>query len=115
MVVATACGSGSVATVEATEGPEPTADNENACVGLADRWVLLQQRILDGLNAEGELDPLEVNLSAAAMIEQARDAEARGCPEEVAVGSPLLCERLDQLQASGPTAEALIADLAAAC
>lgn len=111
-VTATACSS---STGSDTSVTTVTGSPSDACVGLADRWVLLQQRVLDGLDASGELDPLEVNLAAAAMLEQARDAEARGCTAEVAVGSPLICERIDQLQPSSPTAEAMIADLAAVC
>ncbi len=84
MIVAAACSSGGDGATE-------------ACVGLADRWVFLQQHLLDGLDSSGELDPVETRNNAAAMLEQARDAEARGCTAEVAVGSPLICERLDQL------------------
>ena len=99
MLVTTACSSG-------------TDDAADPCIALADRWVVLHQRVLDGLDSSG-LDAADSN--AAAMIEQARDVEAAGCTADLAVGSPLLCDRLDQLQPSGLAGEELIADLAAAC
>lgn len=102
MMVATACSSGT--------------DNEaDACAGLADRWVVLLQRVLEGLDSPGGIDDAAANSNAAAMLEQARDAESVGCTAALAVGSPLLCGRLDRLRPGGPGGEELVAELAVAC
>lgn len=102
MMVATACSSG-------------TDNGADACAGLADRWVVLQQRVLEGLDSPGGIDDAAANSNAAAMLEQARDAESVGCTAALAVGSPLLCGRLDRLRPGGPAGEELVAELAVAC
>lgn len=84
------------------------------CRGLADRWVTLQQRVLDAAD-DPLADPVAASLHAAATIEQARDATAVGCGEEMAVGSALICERVDLLQPRGLRGFALVADLRSAC
>ncbi len=48
----------------------------DACAGLADRWVVLHQRVLAGLDVPGGIDDAAANSNAAAMLEHARDAES---------------------------------------
>ena len=94
-------------------GTDP-AGAPRACEGLADRWVMLQQQILDSVDHPAPESDAG-NRHALAMIEQARDASGVGCSEEVAAGAPLICARLPVLQPRGPQGEALIADLMASC
>jgi hypothetical protein len=49
------------------------------------------------------------------MIEQARDATAVGCSDELVPGAPLLCERIDLLQPRGRQGEAIVAELRGDC
>ena len=94
-------------------GLQPNSELHD-CEGLADRWVVLQQQILDSLDGS-ESGVASFDNHGAAMIEQARDASAVGCSDQVAAGSRLICVRVDQLRPMGPVGEAVIANLRAAC
>ena len=84
------------------------------CRRLADRWMVLRQQVLDSVD-----DPSSGAASAdrhgLAMIEQARDARAVGCADELVVTAPLICARLHLLQPRGERGAAIVADLEAAC
>ncbi len=86
---------------------EPT--NVPDCSGLADRWLVLNQEYLDRLGGLSPTDTREIEAAdswlGSALLEQARDAAAIGCEDEVSSRAPAICERAGQLVAAGSVAE----------
>lgn len=112
-----ACGSG-----EDETGEEPEQSDE-VCIALADRWITIQQRLLDAI---GEATPGEVASpsaqlaaafggTAASLLEINRDTHRAGCESQVRSGSALICARLNRLLAGGPAGDDAMSSLRAAC
>ena len=112
-----ACSSG-----DGEAGGEPAPADE-LCTALADRWIGIQQRLLDAI---GESGPDEVaspstkltaafGVTAASLLEINRDAQRGSCESQVRSGSPLICARLDRLLTRGPAGDDVVSSLRATC
>ncbi|MGI9623409.1 MAG: hypothetical protein ACR2PK_11280 [Acidimicrobiales bacterium] len=100
------------------------ADSDDAgdnCDQIVDRWVEIQQQLLDDLDDAEDRDLSDDAVAAlsagtaSGLFENSRDATRLGCEDVLMAGSAALCDRVSELQAPGPASTAALADLQTQC
>lgn len=109
LLAAAGCGAG-----------DESSDGDAACKVVVDRWVEIQQDLLDKLatfepGASDEGRNAAFQGIAAAMFENSRDANTIGCETALASGSDETCARLVDLRASNPDGESALDQHRVAC
>ena len=99
---------------------DESSDGDGVCTVVVDRWVEIQQDLLDKLatfepGASNEERNATFQGTAAAMFENSRDANTIGCEAVLASGSDETCARLADLRASNPAGESALDDHRVAC
>lgn len=99
---------------------DESSDGDGDCQVVVDRWVEIQQDVLDKLATFGpEVSEEGRNAAfqgiAAAMFENSRDANTIGCETALASGSDATCARVADLRASNPDGESALEQHRLAC
>lgn len=102
---------------------EGTTDGNDLCPERADFWVAIQQDYLDRLGdaSVAELEARSDRVDQAgrwagnAILEYVREVDSVGCAAAVRMGAPLICDRIDQLEAGGSAASSVIDGFRESC
>ena len=124
-LISSACGSedpAPTASEVSSAGPtSPTGDGGGNCDRVIDRWLEIQQDLLDQLAAaesDGLSDSQRTAIfsgTASAIFENGRDAITLGCEAALETGSDEICERVTDLVADPGVASDTLDRLLEAC